>query len=96
MPITPANPFDGRQYSGDVILLPVRWYFRYALAYEHMPRCWQKRPCGGCQLRLAVVQAYAPEINKPCRPHLRRTNKSYRIDETYINIKDKDRYLPRC
>jgi transposase-like protein len=29
------------------------------------------------------VQAYAPELNKRCRPHLRPTNKSYRIDETY-------------
>jgi transposase-like protein len=29
------------------------------------------------------VQAYAPELNKRCRPHLKPTNKSYRIDETY-------------
>ena len=42
------------------------------------------------------VQAYAPEINKRCRPHLRPANKSYRIDETYIRIKGKDRYLYRA
>ncbi len=42
------------------------------------------------------VQVYAPEINKPCRRHLRPTNKSYRIDETYIKVKDKDRYLYRA
>jgi len=30
------------------------------------------------------VQAYAPELNKRCRPHLKPTNKSYRTDETYI------------
>jgi transposase-like protein len=30
------------------------------------------------------VQAYAPELNKRCRPHLKPANKSYRIDETYI------------
>ena len=28
------------------------------------------------------VQAYAPELNKRCRPHLKPTNKSYRTDET--------------
>ena len=28
-----------------------------------------------------LVQAYAPELNKRCRPHLKPTNKSYRIDE---------------
>jgi transposase-like protein len=29
MPITPENPFKGRQYPGDVILMAVRWYLRY-------------------------------------------------------------------
>lgn len=28
MPILPENPFKGRQYPGDVILLAVRWYLR--------------------------------------------------------------------
>ena len=28
------------------------------------------------------VQAYATELNKRCRLHLKPTNKSYRIDET--------------
>jgi transposase, IS6 family len=39
------------------------------------------------------VQVYAPELNKRRRPHLRPTNKSYRIDETYIRIKGQARYL---
>jgi hypothetical protein len=34
--ITPGNPFKGRKYSGEVILLAVRWYLRYPLAYEHV------------------------------------------------------------
>jgi transposase-like protein len=39
-----------------------------------------------------VCRAYAPELNKRCQPHLRPTNKSYRIDE----IKSQDRYLYRA
>ena len=39
------------------------------------------------------MQAYAPEINRRCRRHLKPTNKSYRIDETYIKVKGQDRYL---
>lgn len=35
MPITPHNPFKGRQYPGEVIILYVRWYLRYPLSYEH-------------------------------------------------------------
>src|SRR5262244_2771528 len=32
MPITPTNPFKGRHFPGEVILLCVRWYLRYPLA----------------------------------------------------------------
>src|SRR5918996_4258761 len=97
MAITPMNPFKGRQYSGEVILLAVRWYLRYPLAYEHVAEMLAER---GLEMDASCiwrwVQAYAPEINKRCRPHLRPVNKSYRIDETYIRIKGKDRYLYRA
>jgi transposase, IS6 family len=42
------------------------------------------------------VQAYSPELNKRCRSHLKRTNKSYRVDETYIEVKGEDQYLYRA
>jgi len=42
------------------------------------------------------VQQYAPEVEKRCRPYLRSTNDSWRVDETYIKIKGKDRYLYRA
>ena len=43
-----------------------------------------------------ALQAYAPELNKRCRPHLKPTNKSYRTDETYIKVKGEDKYLYRA
>jgi transposase, IS6 family len=42
------------------------------------------------------VQAYAAELNKRCRPHPKPTNKSYRIDETCIEVKGQDKYLYRA
>ena len=33
------------------------------------------------------VQAYAPEIDKRCRPHLKQTNASWRVDETYVKVR---------
>ena len=94
MPITPGNPFKGGHYSGEVILLAVRWYLRYPLAYERVAEMLAERGLevdASCVWRW--VQVYAPELNERCRPHLRPTNKSYRIDETYIRIKGQDRYL---
>ena len=97
MPITPKNPFKGRQYPGEVILLAVRWYLRYPLAYLHVSEILTERGLfidASCIWRW--VQAYAPELDKRCRPHLKSTNKSYRVDETYIKVKGKERYLYRA
>ena len=42
------------------------------------------------------VQKYAPELDKRCRPHLKPTNDSWRVDETYIKVKGEDKYLYRA
>ncbi len=42
------------------------------------------------------VQRYAPEINKRIRPHLKMTGTSYRIDETYVKVGRKWKYLYRA
>jgi hypothetical protein len=97
MPINARNPFKGRQYPGEVIVLCVRWYLRYPLSYEHVSELVAERGVevdASCIWRW--VQAYAPELNKRCRPYLKPTNKSYRIDETYIKVKGEDRYLYRA
>src|ERR1700676_709573 len=97
MSINPHNPFKGRQFPGEVIVLCVRWYLRYPLSYEHVAELVAERGVevdASCIWRW--VQAYAPELNKRCRPHLKPTNKSYRIDETYIKVKGEDKYLYRA
>ncbi len=42
------------------------------------------------------VQKYAPQLDKRCRPHLKPTNDSWRVDETYIKVKGEDKYLYRA
>src|SRR5437764_4663785 len=42
------------------------------------------------------VQKYAPEINKRIRPHLKLDGTSYRVDETYIKVGKKCKYLYRA
>jgi transposase-like protein len=42
------------------------------------------------------VHKYAPELDKRCRPHLKPTNDSYRVDETYIKVKGNWTYLYRA
>jgi transposase-like protein len=42
------------------------------------------------------VQRYAPELDRRLRSHLKPTNKSWRVDETYIRVKGKWTYLYRA
>ncbi len=42
------------------------------------------------------VQEYGQELDRRCRSHLRPTNNSWRVDETYIKVKGKERYLYRA
>jgi hypothetical protein len=46
------SPFKWRHFEGDVILLCVRWYLRYALSYRDVEELalerghqWTTRPC---------------------------------------------------
>jgi IS6 family transposase len=61
--------------------MAVRWYLRYPLAYESVAELLAER---GLEVDRSCVwrwvQAYGPEINKRCRPYLKSTNKSYRVD----------------
>jgi len=77
--------------------LAVRWYLRYPLAYLHVSEMLAERGlCIDASCIWRWVQAYGPELDKRCRPHLKSTHKSYRVDETYIKVKGQDRYLYRA
>jgi hypothetical protein len=38
------------------------------------------------------VQAYGPELDKRCWPYLKPTNRSWRVDETFIKVKGQERF----
>ena len=96
-PIMPSdNPFKWRQFEPGLILLCVRWYLRYAVSYRDLEEMMRER--GLCVDHTTIyrwVQRYAPEIDKRCRPFLRRTTDSYRIDETYVRVGGAWHYLYR-
>jgi transposase, IS6 family len=72
----------------------VRWY---ALSYRDLEEMMQERGLSVDHTTIyRWVQRYAPELEKRCRPHLRPTTDSYRVDETYIKIKGRWYYLYRA
>jgi transposase, IS6 family len=95
--VTSDNPFKWRHFEGQIILLCVRWYLRYCLSYRDLEEMMAER---GLQVDHTTiyrwVQQYAPELERRCKPHLKQTNDSWRVDETYIKVKGEWLYLYRA
>jgi transposase, IS6 family len=80
--------FKWRHFEADIILCAVRWYLRYALSDRDVEELMRERGVWVDHTTVfRWVQRYAPELDKRCRPQLKVTNDSYRVDETYIKIK---------
>jgi len=89
--------FKGRHYESEIILLCVRWYLRYSLSYRDLEEMMNERGLSVDHTTIyRWVQAYALELERRIRPHLRPTNDSYRVDETYIKVKGAWKYLYRA
>jgi|SRR6516225_3321377 IS6 family transposase len=80
--------FKWRHFAPEIILCAVRWYLRYSLSYREVEELLVER---GLEIDHTTVwrwvQRYAPELEERARPHLKATNKSWRVDETYVSIR---------
>ena len=91
------NPFKWRHFEADIILLCVRWYVRYALSYRDLEEMMRERGLHVDHTTIyRWVQQYAPELEKRCKPHLKATTDSWRVDETYVKVKKVWMYLYRA
>src|SRR4051812_8746962 len=78
-----GKEFKGRQFTAEVILWAVRWYLMFPISYRDPELMLQDRGVEVDHTTLfRWIQAYAPELEKRIRPHLRACNGSWRVDET--------------
>src|ERR1700746_2557781 len=89
--------FKWRQTAPALILCSVRWYLRCSLSLRDVEELLAER---GLAVDHTIiwrwVQRYGPELEQRLRRHLKPTNKSWRIDETYIRVKGRWYYLYRA
>jgi transposase-like protein len=89
--------FKRRRFPVEIILLCVRWYCKYGINYRDLAEMMQER---GVSVDPSTifrwVQRYAPEIEKRVRRYQRHRSGSWRVDETYVRIGGKWKYLFRA
>ncbi|MFZ7091229.1 IS6 family transposase [Primorskyibacter sp. 2E233] len=91
------SPFQHHRFPREVILCTVRWYLRFPLSYQDVVDLLAER--GITVDRSTVyrwVQKFGPELSKRTEAHLRRASVDWHVDETYIRIGGKWRYLWRA
>src|SRR5690349_24777259 len=91
------QPFKGRLFTTEVILWAVRWDLMFLISYRDLELVLRDR---GVEVDHTTIyrwiQAYAAELEKRIRPHLRMSNGSWRVDETYVKVKGRWTYLYRA
>ncbi len=91
------NLFKWKHYQPDIILLTVRWYLRYNLSLRNLVEMMEERGLSIAHTTIMRwVHQYGPELDKKVRCHLKKTNDSWRVDETYIKVKGQWIYLYRA
>src|SRR3954467_7650732 len=89
--------FKWRQTEPQLILCAVRWYLRYSLSLRDVEELLEERCLGADHTTVwRWVQRYGPELDHRLRRHLKATNKSWRVDETYVKVKGRWCYLYRA
>ncbi len=63
----------------------VRWYCQFALSYRDLVLMVEERGLSASHTTIMRwVHQYAPELNNRMKKHLKLTNDSWKIDETYL------------
>jgi IS6 family transposase len=88
--------FKWRQTKPELILCAVRWYLRYSLSLRDVEELFAERGLMADHTTIwRWVQRYSPELEQRLRRHLKPTNKSWRVDETYVRVQGRWCYLYR-
>jgi putative transposase len=92
-----AVSFKGAHFPQDIILMGVRWYVAYPLSYRHVEELMEERgvPIDHATIQRWVVK-YSPYLEEAFHRRKRPVGHSWRMDETYIRVKGKWRYLYRA
>ena len=86
-----------KHFHADIILLNVRWYLAYPLSYRNLEEMMDDRGINIDHTSIyRWVQEYSPNLVKNFNKRKRPVAGSWRMDETYIKVRGKWKYLYRA
>ena len=89
--------FKGCHFEKEIVLLCTRWYLAYPLSYRNIEEMMKER---GVEVDHSTLNRwilkFTPSMEKAFRKRKRPVGLSWRMDETYVSIKGKWKYLYRA
>ena len=86
--------FKWRQTEPELICCAVRWYLQYSLSFRDVEELLSER---GLEVDHMTIwrwgQRYGLDLEERLRRHLKPTNTSWRVDETYVRVRGR---TPSC
>src|SRR5713101_5578079 len=96
-PTSAQEPFKGRHFDREIIVLCVRWYLTFKLSSRDLVQMMAER--GITLIHTTIlrwVQRYVPEFEERWSRYARPVGDSWRVDETYLKIRGQWVYLYRA
>lgn len=89
--------FKGKQFKKDINTVAVGYYLRYNLSYRDVSEIMSDRGIKVCHITIyRWVQEYSQIIYCLWKKRIRSAGDSWRMDETYIKVKEQWHYLYRA
>ncbi len=89
--------FRRRRFPVEIILVCLRWYCKYGISHRNLTEMMQER---GVEVDPSTimrwVHRYAPELEKRVRAFQAYGSTSWRVDETYVKVGGRWKYLFRA
>jgi len=91
------NSYKWKHFPKEIIIQAVYWYLKYSLSYRDVQELLSERGIDVCYTTIyRWVIEFSPLITTKIKKRIKRTNDSWRVDETYVKVNGQWTYLYRA
>jgi transposase, IS6 family len=95
--LAPRSAFSGFRFPPDVIALAVRWYLCFGLSYRDLEELLTERGVEVDHVTIyRWVQRFTPLLADAARPCRHAVGDRWQVDETYVKVAGRWRYVYRA